>query len=1452
MPLLALQRLRTHLSTYFYPYGKACASHTTLLLFFSLTVITLLSYPVVLHRYNSLGLDLTRSVQSDQVDAQFWQFSPHLQLDNASHARSKSLTVQQIRIAAPSRQITKDLLTQTLKIQNTLTTTFVYVDGKPASLSTICLAHRGLCIVHSPLDFWHNSEANVAEDEDLVTTINEHIDAISDATGLAMHPLSLFGNVTLDNRGRFASADSVILTIFLHQTSYVNANRIWDSLWTEVSNELGIANLVHGTQVDASAWQKQVNTHPQILQYKLKLFPYDLPSQAYLVVLVYLAVCLVVSLSFGRAHLLKSRFGLGFAAAFMSLACFVTALGILFRLGIELHLVPWYVPPLITIAATVENVFLLTNAALSSGCDMQVKEKIGRALQSIGIPMTATLFAELTILGIGRAMDIAVVKEFCLFTTVVLLVEYFMQLTFYISVLAIDVRRAELADLEDRELSKRLHEIANCDIEVDPASDYCPVQDPPDGSQPKSCSDCKQFRTHRAFNALLVSFLSHTDKALTPVFKLCLVILTFGLFRSYYPHRPTTLLSTTALAEQTGSQLLAVSSRFWGTVNPLHETEWLQINPTQIIFLSNDLKETFSRVQHYEDYYEAKALALQLLQSQNDDHTQSPPTLRTVILETVHWVLLFILSINLPSLILCIVLIGIITWMMPRLRERWLMPLLKRIFVIVISRILYYTAPILPWKPTALIRRVAQELKMNDYSEDGVHHGAISAQKQFRQQQKRNITNVRVRTLTGKHVADIRRLHSNAKEEMLVSCGQDGRLVLWDAKKGKWLARLDRLRQNKGGAMEIDFNPELRPGHKSRQSTRKAQVKRLPAARCAKIDQGNKWIAAGYDDGAVRVWNMILGQLARELHVDSEIPVVMEEEGAVHVRRRKTMNIRQHHRGVADRVIALQFIGAVAEYCHPLVAEAAARQGTIEHESQNYIVSVHKSGLVREWDIISGECIQSFPSGCRKDITRLCVVECKTPHRKTGVTWVFVASKDGIVKCWERKLERNSNDESIPSSSRTRWTCAYTLDGHDAHPITALAAELSVGSVGILVTGSSDGAVKVWNMETGEAICTLSAGGMKKTKTPEIHIGGPLLKFSKISEVSHEKQARADDQRRSRSCHRGSITQVVITRYCDVESMPDQCRGCDTCFGNGFLIASCAVDDMVHVWRLERSNGHHDNRALCSVDYHLKQYRRVRTDVTEANRSSSPKPKRPRQVSVSSTGSVPSRLMFRHIRPSRPVRQVSGDDGLTDGLVDIEQLGGDNHTALIPSFLGTIDQLAGRDLVFCENMVLAGVRQKRTSDGVASNQWEVWFASLQYQESALRIPVETHDLDHEPTVELSNNKPHVDLWGSLLREGRYARHVAPKVDSDEEDLEEAHEILPFSTIRHVVPLGGYGLSCDFGNFVKLVNFEDRRKQVYHDRSSSSPSPAVVADTDCGADCGTCASGQAGQCPSEKL
>jgi hypothetical protein len=61
--------------------------------------------------------------------------------------------------------------------------------------------------------------------------------------------------------------------------------------------------------------------------------------------------------------------------------------------------------------------------------------------------MTTILVAELLILNIGKAMDSDVIKEFCLFSKVALIVDYFLGMTFVISILSIDIKHAEVTCL---------------------------------------------------------------------------------------------------------------------------------------------------------------------------------------------------------------------------------------------------------------------------------------------------------------------------------------------------------------------------------------------------------------------------------------------------------------------------------------------------------------------------------------------------------------------------------------------------------------------------------------------------------------------------------------------------------------------------------------------------------------------------------------------------------------------------------------------------------------------------------------------------------------------------------------------------------------------------------------------------------------------------------------------
>lgn len=1533
MPIRKVKKVAKQLSTYYYRYGKYVASKTYLLLLFSLSFISYFSLPYLTKSLRPVRTPTTHnniplSQISTSLDAQCWHASAHVQFNNitsTSHLPSTSsshyLITERIRLSHPDQPVNYDLIEQAKALYESITTTIVMEGDMPVSLASICYKHDGHCLIHAP------PFSELRDSNDWKAKTNIHNQPKYQYT---THPYSVYSNTTFDPHGDLIKADAVLLTFVLKQTQNGNTLRIWNHILQEVKFKHEVIDMDqyhYNLEKDPSVWYASSNTPPQMIQYKFNLFPYELSYKVQISIVAYIIIFYLISKAFGKSNLVKSGYTFGLAAVFLSIACFTTTWGIFIKLGIPLNSVPWYLLLLSVNVGSLENVFLLTNAVLHAGCDMIVKEKVSRGLQSVGVPMTATLFAELFILSLGTQMDAALIKEFCTFTKVALCVEYVLEMTFIIAVLSIDIRRVELADLDDRQMSKRLHELRDAEaIQQNP--DFCPVQDTRNKDDSKSCAECKQFKTHRVINALL----------------LCFIVLTLSFFCS--KESANRQLNQSRVYQPDLNQL---SDQFWSTVNPEKDITWLQIQPPHLFVYSKNAKRVTHHIEQLQQLYLAKSMVVRT------KIERRPSLFRQFILSSLQNALIFLIHINIPLLALCLVTLGIITWMTPKWRDQWLLPLITSTFnqsILTIIRLFQVQYFKLLYNVFIKGQPYYSESGSKEYDADGIHHrGAISVQNTFNQQQYRaNVKHVQVRTLTHQHIADIQNLDANAKQS-LVSCGQDGRIVLWnvDSAKSTWMARLDRLLPARGGTFQATLNPEFYSNSNKKKknsmsstnsSKKPVQLKKkktpsvsknfLSKARCVKVDQGNKWIAASFDDGVIRVWNVSSGTLLRELELHSDLPAIIEvqhDHPDKEVDSKTASSLRNRHNtsgymfpssnlnrktAPVDRILFIQFVGVIAEYCHPLVAEAAARCNTPDMDaSQNYIISAHKSGTIREWDILSGECIQTVKTGHTKDITQVHTVGAKAPHRKSGVTWVFTASKDGSVKCWERRLVA-SKDMENEDCITSKWNLVYTIQQNS--PVTSIASELPVGGMGVLIVGCNDGSVHVYNFESGESICTLSVGkstSVASSTTGSIDnnlmIGGPIRKFAKFSSsIQNELSSSSEDDedededegietstsahssRKSSlttaSDHRGAVYQVVVTRYCEVENGPGLCRGCDTCFGNGFLVASSSMDNKVHAWRLERSdNGHEGSCTLCTKDYHRKQYKHrksiAETDdgthklVTSRRRRSTSKQQSPL---IKKKGAVANRSS---------ANAVFGDLSTLE-LLDIEQLAGDVNISLKPTFLGKIDQPAGRGVVFCDK-ILAGVRRRRHSsvhnskDG--SGEWEAWFASLQYYDPSLnkeegcanqlKIPVETFNLNENQSspsgLEHKEAEAHtLSLRGLLAglfssasstttssagKEGHgtsgiknkrnthtsqstpkhYARDNELDDVLDDEDTLEASENLPFSDVRHIIPLDGCGLACDFGNFIKLVYLdkpsltEKERLKQSRENMEVTPQPPVV-------------------------
>lgn len=93
-----------------------------------------------------------------------------------------------------------------------------------------------------------------------------------------------------------------------------------------------------------------------------------------------------------------------------------------------------------------ENMFALTNAIVNTPLSLTVPARIAQGLSKVGVSITVTVLSDILLLSIiTSVIGVRAVREFCIFAICSLVMDYFMQMTFFVTVLSIDMQRLEVS-----------------------------------------------------------------------------------------------------------------------------------------------------------------------------------------------------------------------------------------------------------------------------------------------------------------------------------------------------------------------------------------------------------------------------------------------------------------------------------------------------------------------------------------------------------------------------------------------------------------------------------------------------------------------------------------------------------------------------------------------------------------------------------------------------------------------------------------------------------------------------------------------------------------------------------------------------------------------------------------------------------------------------------------------
>ncbi|BEI93147.1 uncharacterized protein CcaverHIS019_0507750 [Cutaneotrichosporon cavernicola] len=174
-----------------------------------------------------------------------------------------------------------------------------------------------------------------------------------------------------------------------------------------------------------------------------------------LVYLLYVGLLALLLAQLSNASKVHSRFGLAFTGVVQLCCSAIMSFSVLALLGWNgwgwskgQTVLPIYTLPFVVIIVGVENMSSLTKAVFSIPFSHSVPVRIGLGLRKVGTTIAITSLTDLALLGVTWLLfPLQQVREFCVFAAVVIVTDWFMLHTFFLTVLSIDAQRLELADV---------------------------------------------------------------------------------------------------------------------------------------------------------------------------------------------------------------------------------------------------------------------------------------------------------------------------------------------------------------------------------------------------------------------------------------------------------------------------------------------------------------------------------------------------------------------------------------------------------------------------------------------------------------------------------------------------------------------------------------------------------------------------------------------------------------------------------------------------------------------------------------------------------------------------------------------------------------------------------------------------------------------------------------------
>ncbi|GAA6048894.1 hypothetical protein JCM3770_007108 [Rhodotorula araucariae] len=495
--------LAAAMASFFSSFGAFLASHQTLSLMSTGLLICSLLSPAIILTFSPSGsiFDLSASAITRRGRGEFvweldglrrqglisteedvcWSRVRAYYHRTGREGGGRRIRVEQVLVAvvgagttAHRGTITKGVLHRTLRVQNELERRLLAGHVAGNACLRVGAAGQQRCAVLSPAEWW-SGEDDLLRDDDVHRTLSAPVGVRAHAVEATSSRLSLpltlsetLIGIGRDRQGTVKTAQQLVLTFFLDDGPFPHP-----ATPPLASNSTSVEDAAHDAAtfawrqavhevVDHKGWVVPVSPDPMgittasrgptrhvLLKYlpQLVAATHSRRLENAIYGVGYLLVTLYVwrYIRKLRAH---SKMGLLVTGVVELAASGIMSVSICWLMGWDLGLVPWNLLAFLVLTSGLDNMILVLRAIASTDVNLPVPQRMAVGLRSVGVEMTILLAVEeLMALGLLWWVKIDVMREWIRFGAVVLVVDYFLELTFFSTVLSIDIQRLELADL---------------------------------------------------------------------------------------------------------------------------------------------------------------------------------------------------------------------------------------------------------------------------------------------------------------------------------------------------------------------------------------------------------------------------------------------------------------------------------------------------------------------------------------------------------------------------------------------------------------------------------------------------------------------------------------------------------------------------------------------------------------------------------------------------------------------------------------------------------------------------------------------------------------------------------------------------------------------------------------------------------------------------------------------